>query len=63
MGRDFLSGAEKVKRIMGKTMYICRHCSMSHEKYSQAVNCCLKKQRSLTACDKAEIKERKNAPK
>lgn len=38
--RDFLSGVQKVKRIMAGTTFCCRHCGLAYAKFNQAERCC-----------------------
>jgi hypothetical protein len=42
MDKCFLDGASKIKRIMSGSVYICRHCGLSYDKFLQADRCCAK---------------------
>lgn len=45
---DFLNGAKKVKRLMNnKTVFVCRNCGMSHDKFNKADMCCKKVNRFI----------------
>ena len=40
--KDYINGVDKVKRIMTKTVYVCRICGLSHLHYRAANICCAK---------------------